>query len=73
MTLDATIKDLQKEKNNLEFKLKNVNVALSALTKLTAKPDSDPKTDNNSASHPTPQATVVKAGPAQPANRPAGT
>jgi hypothetical protein len=72
MKLDSAVKDLQKEKQELESKLKNVNVALTALTKLTAKPDTDSKTENNPAARPAPQATVVKVGPAQPANKPAG-
>lgn len=73
MKLDSAIRDLQKEKQELESKLKNVNVALAALTRLTAKPDADSKVENNPATRPAPQAAVVKAGPAQPANRPAGT
>jgi prefoldin subunit 5 len=72
MKLDAAVKDLQKEKHELESKLKNVNVALTALTKFTAKSDPDLKVENNPAARPAPQATVVKAGPAQPANKPAG-
>jgi hypothetical protein len=73
MKLDSAIKDLRTEKSDLEAKLKNVNVALTALTKLTAKPELDSKAENNAAARPAPQATAVKAGPAQPASRPAGT
>jgi hypothetical protein len=71
MKLDLAIKDLQKEKHELESKLKNVNVALTALTKL-AKPDADAKAENdpNRATSPL---TPVRAGPAQPANRAPGT
>ena len=72
MKLDSAVKDLQKEKHELESKLKNVNVALTALTKLTAKPDADSKMENNPATRPAPQATVAKVGPTQPANKPAG-
>ena len=72
MKLDSAVKDLQKEKRELESKLKNVNVALTALTKLTAKSDADSKVENNPAARPTPQATAVKAGSTQPANKPAG-
>jgi hypothetical protein len=73
MKLDGALKDLQKEKHELESKLKNVNVALTALTKLTAKPDADSKTENNPATRPAPQATATKPAPAaQPANKPAG-
>jgi hypothetical protein len=73
MKFDGTVKDLQKEKQELESKLKNVSVALAALTKLSAKPDVDSKADNNPATRPALPATVVKAGPAQPANKPAGS
>lgn len=73
MKLDSTVRDLQREKQELESKLKQVNVALAALTKLSAKPDADSKADNNPATRPAPPATVVKAGPAQPANKPAGS
>ena len=72
MKLDSAVKDLQKEKHELESKLKNVNVALTALAKLVAKPDADSKVENNPAARPAPQATVVKTGPAQPTNKPAG-
>jgi hypothetical protein len=71
MKLEGAVKDLQKEKHELEAKLKNVNVALAALTKL-AKPDADAKAENdpNRATSPL---TPVRAGPAQPANRAPGT
>jgi hypothetical protein len=72
MKIDSVVKDLQKEKTELESKLKNVNVALAALTKLGAKPVTtslESKTEDRT----TPQATAVMAGSAQPANRPAGT
>jgi prefoldin subunit 5 len=73
MRLDSAVKDLQKEKQELESKLKNVNVALTALTKLTAKPDADSKVENNPATRPASQATAAKPAPAvQPANKPAG-
>jgi prefoldin subunit 5 len=71
MKLDGAIKDLQKEKHELESKLKNVNVALAALTKL-AKPDADAKAENN-PNRATSPLTPVRAGPAQPANRAPGT
>jgi prefoldin subunit 5 len=41
MKFDSAVKDLQKEKQELESKLKQVNVALAALTKLAGKPDAD--------------------------------
>jgi hypothetical protein len=37
MKFDSTVKELQKEKAELEAKLKQVNVALAALAKLGAK------------------------------------
>jgi hypothetical protein len=71
MKLDGAIKDLQKEKHELESKLKNVNVALAVLMKL-AKPDADAKAENdpNRATSPL---TPVRVGPTQPANRAPGT
>jgi hypothetical protein len=72
MKLDSAVKDLQKEKQELESRLKNVNAALGALTKLTAKPDADAKAENN-PNRATSPLTPVRAGPAQPANRPPGT
>jgi prefoldin subunit 5 len=38
MQFDGAVKDLQNEKRQLEARLKNVNAALAALTKLTSKP-----------------------------------
>jgi hypothetical protein len=37
MKFDATVKELQKEKTDLEAKLKQVNVAIAALAKLGGK------------------------------------
>jgi hypothetical protein len=72
MKFDSAVKDLQKEKQELESKLKQVNIALAALTKLAGKPDADAKSDNN-PNRATSPLTPVRAGPAQPANRPPGT
>jgi prefoldin subunit 5 len=47
MKFDSAVKDLQKEKQELEARLKNVNAALGALTKLAGKPDADAKSDNS--------------------------
>ena len=74
MKLDSAIRDLQKEKSELEAKLKQVNLALAALTKLSPKtPSESPEAKTDAINRPAPQATAVKAGPAQPANKPAGT
>jgi hypothetical protein len=72
MKFDSAVKDLQKEKQELESRLKNVNAAIGALTKLAGKPDADAKAENppNRATSPL---IPVRAGPAQPANRPPGT
>jgi prefoldin subunit 5 len=55
MKLDGAVKDLQKEKQELESRLKNVNAALAALTKLAAKPDaatqSAPKPATDRSTH----------------------
>jgi hypothetical protein len=76
MKLDSAIRDLQKEKSELETKLKQVNLALTALTKLSPKtPPESPqaKTDNSVINRPAPQATAAKPAPTvQPANKPAG-
>jgi hypothetical protein len=72
MKLDGAVKDLQKEKHELEAKLKNVTAALAAFTKLAAKPDTDAKSENN-PNRATSPLTPVRAGPAQPANRAPGT
>jgi hypothetical protein len=75
MKLDSAIKDLQKEKLELEAKLKQVNVALSALAKLSPKaPSESPesKTDNP-ANRPAPQLSGAKPAPTvQTPNKPAG-
>lgn len=76
MKLDSAIKDLQKEKSELETKLKQVNLALTALTKLSPKtPSESPetRTDNSAINRSAPQTTAAKPAPTvQPANKPVG-
>jgi hypothetical protein len=71
MNFDSSIRDLQKEKLELEGKLKQVNAALAALTKLNPKAAStNTKADNNPAARPATPA-AKPAPTAQPASKPA--
>ncbi len=56
MRLDSVVKDLQRERLELESKLKQVNVARPALAKLNSKPQNQRSTTiQRSAQHHQPQ------------------
>ena len=76
MKFDTAVKELQKEKADLEARLKHVNVAIAALAKLdvkesTASPQQKPAT-STSAAQPTTATKPVPAAPS-PTNKPAGS
>jgi hypothetical protein len=77
MKFDTTVKELQKEKADLEAKLKQVNTALAALAKLGEKQTAAPERPSalaTSAVQPQP-ATTAKSGvsPTQPSTKPFGS
>jgi hypothetical protein len=76
MKFDTAVKELQKEKADLEARLKQVNVAIAALAKLGGKesmtsPLQKPATSTSAAQ----SATVTKPVPAAPSptNKPLGS
>jgi len=62
MKFDATLKELQKEKVDLEARLKHVNVAISALAKLSGKETTVPAEQKAA----TPASTAQPATAAKP-------
>jgi len=75
MKFDTTVKELQKEKADLEAKLKQVNVALAALAKLggkqTAAAPEQKSATGTAPSQPTTAKPVIPH--AQPASKPFGS
>jgi hypothetical protein len=78
MKFDTTVKELQKEKADLEAKLKQVNVALAALAKLGGKQIAAVPGQTNAASTnvaPTQQVPMSKpvVPTGQPSTKPSGS
>jgi hypothetical protein len=78
MKFDTTVKELQKEKADLEAKLKQVNVALAALAKLGGKQNAAPPEQTNATGTnvaPTQQVPMSKpvVPTAQPSTKPFGS
>jgi prefoldin subunit 5 len=78
MNFDTTVKELQKEKADLESKLKQVNTALAALTKLGGKQIAAvPGQTNANSTNVAPTQQVPMSNPvvppAQPSTKPFGS
>ncbi len=75
MKFDTTVKELQKEKADLEAKLKQVSVAIAALAKLGGKQSAAvPEQKTATGTAPTQPTTAKPAIPqSQPASKPFGS
>jgi hypothetical protein len=74
MKFDTTVKELQKEKTDLEAKLKQVNVAIAALAKLGKQIAAAPEQKSATGTAPLQPTTAKPVIPqGQPASKPFGS